>query len=573
MSTNVRPPVAWRGVPEAEVAPDGNAAQASKVLLLTSSSGNRDRLAAHLQRQYRVQTTPGESPAFDLAVVDAAGLSQWYGVLEDAKFREAPSFLPTVLVLPKPDLKLRLRRFWDVVDEFITSPVDPAEFSERVAMLLHIRQLALAQRSHLNYLVNHDRSTGLPNKNALMERLTHAIGDASVVGQHLYVAVIRIPMEHVLRSLGHRGLERAASVWSSRMQGSFGADITLTRLTTEEWAFVGHTGMPLDELVNLCQGVRKLAESPAEIDGERVHFAPRIGVGAYPDDAADAQGVLDCAMAALSHGEGHDPAFYSRSTQHRALRFVRTEARLHEAIREDQFEAWLQPQIALDDGRILGAEALIRWRLPSGDLVPPGDFLGVAAATGLVRDIDAWILERACRAVNEWSKYGAHPYKLAVNVAAPTLQQDDFAERVLQALKNNSVPPSQLELELTEEVFLETDDLVLRQLGRLREQGVGIAIDDFGTGYSSLGYLHALPITTLKIDKRFLVDVENDRTNDAITRTIVWLAKNFDLDIVAEGIETPMQAEYVRSLGVHRGQGFLYGRPVAKEEFRSGFLV
>lgn len=573
--------VVWRGSPaatadDAAIPVPAEPGKQDRVLVLVRSSGNRARLVERLGKRFEVRVSPEQSgvgvEAFDLAVVDAGGLSQWYEFLVNAKIREEPSFLPIVLVVPRRELKQRLRRYWDIVDEFVSSPIDPGELVERASMLIHIRHLALAQRSHLAYLVNHDRATGLPNKHLFMERLTNAIRDAAVIDSYVHAAVIHIPMDRVLKSLGHRGLERAAAIWSSRLQGMLADDVALARVTTEGWAFVGRIGMPLDALVELCQRVREISNQVLEIDGERLHFRPRIGIGTYPSDAADAAGTLDCALSALSQGDGTNPIFYSQDTQRRALRFIRTEARLHEAVEQEQFEVWLQPQVAVEDEALVGAEALVRWRLPSGEIVAPDDFLAVASSTGLITRIDAWVLENAMRTVREWYDDGADVGKLSVNVAVPDLYQEEFVEQVIRTLERHGVPPPRLELELTEDMFLECNDIVLARLQRLREHGVGIAIDDFGTGYSSLGYLHSLPITTLKIDKRFLERVNSDATNDAITRSIIWLASNFDLDIVAEGVETREQADYVRALGVGRGQGFLFGRPTATDEFRDRFL-
>lgn len=573
--------IVWRGslaaaAEEQAIPVPSEPGREDRVLVLVRSPGNRTRLVEQLGKRFDVRVSPEEIgagvEAFDLAVVDAAGLSQWYEFLVDAKIREEPSFLPIVLVVPRRELKQRLRRYWDIVDEFVSSPIDPGELVERASMLIHIRHLALAQRSHLAYLVNHDRATGLPNKNLFMERLIDTIRDAAVIDSYVHAVVIHIPMDRVLKSLGHRGLERAAAVWSSRLQGVLGDDVALARVTTDDWAFVGRIGMALDALVELCRRVQGISGHVMEIDGERLHFRLRVGVGTYPGDAADAAGTLDCALSALSQGEGTNPIFYSQETQRRALRFIRTEARLHEAVEQEQFEVWLQPQVALEDEALVGAEALVRWRLPSGKIVAPDDFLAVASSTGLITRIDAWVLENAMRTVREWYEEGADIGKLSVNVAVPDLYQEEFAERVIRTLERHGVPPPRLELELTEDMFLECNEIVLARLQRLREHGVGIAIDDFGTGYSCLGYLHSLPITTLKIDKCFLEHVTSDATNDAITRSIIWLASNFDLDIVAEGVETREQAEYVRALGVGRGQGYLFGRPMRTSEFRRCFF-
>ncbi|MEX0731294.1 MAG: bifunctional diguanylate cyclase/phosphodiesterase [Aquisalimonadaceae bacterium] len=565
--------IRWRGTAKdagtGEPAGKSDKAAPLRVLLLVQSFGNREQLAAHLRQHYKLMeprgiTLPHEP--FDLAVVDGPGFRQWHTQLADAKARESPTFLPVMLVLPRRDLGRRLSEYWDLVDEFVISPINRSEFAERAAMLLRARQLAVIQQSHLAYLVNHDRATGLPNKSLFMDRLTNAVRDAAVIDKRLHAIVVHIPLVRVMKSMGHHGLERAASTCSSRLRALLEEDLSLARLTTEEWGLITRAGTSMDAVLEICQRVRRLAEAPIEILGERIHLSPRIGIGIYPDDASDATAVLDCAISALSQATDGDPEFYSRNVQHQALRYIRTEARLHEALAGDQFELWFQPQVQLDDQALVGVEALIRWRLPSGDVVPPGDFLAVAESTGLICDVDRWVLESACAAMHRWRQPGRRPLKMSVNISAQDVQLPGFAGMVEQTLDRHDIPPHLLELELTETSLFDMNADNLATLGELRAHGVSVAIDDFGTGYSSLSYLHRLPITTLKIDKAFVDDVADNRTNNAITRTIIRLAQNFELNIIAEGIETAKQARYLQTLEVPVGQGFLYGRPMPEAD-------
>lgn len=569
--------IGWRGAAGATngagLALDGGEDSArGRVLLLVEPGGNRERLREHLQGHYEV-VPPTETHAsvetFDLAIVDTASFHRWQRHLVEAKERESPTFLPVILIVSRRDLQQRLKAFWDVVDEFIVTPIDRQEFAERIAMLLRVRHLALAQRSHLAYLVNHDRTTGLPNKNLFLDRLNNAVRDAAVLDRQLQVTVIHIPLSRVLKSLGHHGLERAAGACSSRLRSLLGDNVSLARLTTEEWGLIHGPNTSTEPVFEACRKIQQLGETPLEIGGERLHIAARIGIGIYPDDAADGAATLDCAMSALSEAQDAAPVFYSRDTQRRALRFIRTEARLREALEQDQLEVWFQPQLRLADHQLVGVETLVRWRLPGGELVSPGEFIPVAEATGLIRDVDRWVLENACAALQGWRLDGIEVGQVSVNASAEEIQAVSFVEGVRDALARHDLPPGALELELTETALFETNSREgLAALEELREAGIRIAVDDFGTGYSSLTYLHRLPITTLKIDKAFVDDVDRNANNAAITRTILWLAKNFGLETVAEGIETEAQADYLRSLGVGVGQGFLYARPMPDAELR-----
>ncbi|MDN5850328.1 MAG: bifunctional diguanylate cyclase/phosphodiesterase, partial [Nitrococcus sp.] len=383
-----------------------------------------------------------------------------------------------------------------------------------------------------------------------------------------YVMVIHIPLARVMKSLGHLGLERAAMACSVRLKALLAEDLSLARLTTEEWGLIARPGTPMAAVLEICRRIQGLTAKPLMVLGERIRIAPHIGIGVYPHDAANAASTLDCAIAALSRTETEQPVFYSRNVQHQALRHIRTEARLHKALDEAQFELWYQPQVRLSDRKPVGVEALLRWRQPGGDLVLPGDFMAVAEASGLIRDIDRWVLDNACAAMRHWRTENNAPERISVNICAEDITAGDFVEMVTHTLARHELPPCALELELTETTLFEISADNLAKLDTLRDHGVRVAIDDFGTGYSSLSYLHRLPITTLKIDKSFVENVTYNLTNQAITRTIVWLAKNFKLDVIAEGIETVVQAEFLSALEVHTGQGFLYGRPVPEALLR-----
>ncbi|MBW3567881.1 MAG: GGDEF domain-containing phosphodiesterase, partial [Proteobacteria bacterium] len=329
---------------------------------------------------------------------------------------------------------------------------------------------------------------------------------------------------------------------------------------------IHHSRDSIDSIIDVCARAQNLSEKPIEVGDELVHVSPRVGIALYPDDSTSAAGLLDCAVSALSEARTSQPMFYSPEVQRHALKFIRTEARLHEALDRKQLELWYQPQINLLTGDVIGVEALVRWRLPNGELVPPMEFIPVAEAVGLVRDIDRWVLQEACRVMQQWNTNRIGIPRVAVNVSAEDINAPDFATHVQAMLARHELPPPSLELEITESTLFEISDENMSKLNSLRQSGISIAVDDFGTGYSSLSYLHRLPITTLKIDKSFVDKVDTDKTHEAVASTIVWLAGNFGLETVAEGIETEQQAEKLRSMNVTTGQGYLYARPMPEKE-------
>lgn len=564
---------AWRGSAQLGLpsGPPAEQGEPSRVLLLMGPGGNRRLMIEHLRELCTVVEPNDEGLVpqdVDLAIVGPAGLRAWREWLQEAKERAAPTFLPVMLVLPRSAFRQGARAHWDLIDEFVVAPIDRQEFSERVSMLLRARRLALAQRSHLAYLATHDRATGLPNQNLFLDRLADAVRDATVLNTTVHVAAVHLPLERVVKSLGHHGMETITEKVSARLAGLLEDRVSLARLTTETWGFFHRPGTPLEAVVALCSRLRKLASEAIEVAGERVYLTPRIGVAAYPHDGRDGPSTLDSATGALSEAQDSEPVFYSQEMQRRALRSIRTESRLHQAIANDEFELWFQPQIDLATGGTVAVESLVRWRLRTGELVPPGEFIGVAEATGLIREIDRWVLRTACATMNRWLRDGVPVQRVAVNVTVQDLKAPDFVAAVEEAVAGCGLTPAALELELTETALLEAGDDNLAKLNRLREAGFSVAADDFGQGYSSLAYLHALPISTLKIDREFVSDMLEDGTDAAIVEAIVWLAEKFGLHTIAEGVETEEQAQRLTKLGVDVAQGFLYGKPMPEEELR-----
>jgi|GEM_PF-2686127 len=550
---------------------DDDAIRRSRVLLLVHGSGNRRQLREHIGRHHAlVEPSGDELPAegFDLVILDGPGFRHWRARLAEARNDEAPVFLPVMLVLPRDDLRRRASAHWDIVDEFVVTPLDRTEFLERVAMLLRARHMAAEQQDRLAHIVNHDSSTGLPNQGLFLERLQTAIHHAAVLDQSVFTVVVHVPLSWIMKSLGHEGLERAARACTTRLRHLVEDEHSLARLTTEQWGLmIGPVSSP-DEVTEFCRRLGGITESPLEVARERIHVDTYIGVGGYPGDATTAAGTLDCAFGALSRTETPgEPYFYSRSVQLQALRYIRTESQLRKALERQEFELWFQPKMQLADATIFGAEALVRWRLASGELVPPGEFIPVAESSGLVRRIDRWVLESACATLARWRDDDGPTLRMAINITPADIAEPDFVEWVRDLLGHYGLLPQSIELELTETMFCNTDEATLDRLRGLKEYGVNVAVDDFGTGYSSLGYLNRLPVNVLKVDKSFVDAVPDDPYGVGITRAIVSLAHEFGLEVVAEGIERREQLEFLRSIGVERGQGYLMGRPMPEAEF------
>ena len=342
----------------------------------------------------------------------------------------------------------------------------------------------------------------------------------------------------------------------------------MARLSSELSATVLPVGSSAGDVTRFSE---QLIESTLRfrlIRSEWIHPEIYVGIASFPDDATDAAGLLEAAISATSEAKQSGvPQFYCPGAQHRALHFMRIESELHRALEQREFELWFQPKFRLDDLTMAGAEALIRWRKPSGELVSPGVFIPVAESAGLIQRIDSWVIEAACAALARWQQSGLDCPTIAVNITPADLVKDGFVFWLKQIIADYGLIPSAIGIELTESMLMDVDQSVQISLKALRACGIKVSIDDFGTGYSSLAYLQQLPADVLKIDKSFVDHIPNNTKGLMITNAIIALGEQFGLELVAEGIETCEQLEYLRKRGVQTGQGFLVSRPLPEAEF------
>lgn len=558
----------WR--PAAEGADDISTGD-DRILLLIESQGNRQQIRRQLESRYELlQAHGGKLPegGFDLAIADGPGLRKWHDVLAETKQAQQPVFLPVILIMPQTELRGRRSGGIDIIDDFVTSPIDRAEFLERVHMLLRARRQALAQREDLVRMVNYDHATSLPNRHLFADRVAQAMQNTDARDLTLVILAVRIKLKKVRETVGERGVQEAASACSGALCDAFGGEVSLARLGDEHWGGQVLTATPMEDVVRYHDRVRGLGRTPISAAGESLYVIPRMGAAVYPGDAANATDLVDAAIAASNRANEQGPTFYAEDQRAAALRYTRVEAGLHEALAGEQFELWLQPQLAFGPGRVRTAEALIRWRKPSGELVPPGEFIPVAEASGFIRRITAWVIPTAIRMLADWNADGGTDWRIAVNVTPVDIQESNFLHWLRQQCAEHGVEPGSLKLELTETMLCDMNAETIVRLRELSDAGFRIAIDDFGTGYSSLAYLHQLPVHTLKIDKSFVDDVPGDGGGESVLRAILGLAREFGLEVVAEGIETREQLDYLQTLGVDHGQGFFIARPMPISDFR-----
>jgi len=311
---------------------------------------------------------------------------------------------------------------------------------------------------------------------------------------------------------------------------------------------------------------------PFAIEGQEIFVRTSIGISVHPDDGASADELLKQANAALAQAkrEGRDCyQFYTASLNARAFQRLTMEMQLQRALERQQFAVAFQPKLSSSDLRVTGFEALVRWNHPELGRVSPAEFIPIAEETGLIVPIGEYVLASAARQLADWDAAGLPPYRCAVNLSAAQFRTSGLDQRLRRLVVDSGVSAARIELELTESVLMHDGEQAIAILQRLKEQGFAIAIDDFGTGYSSLSYLKRLPIDVLKIDQSFVRDLATAEEDAAIVDTIVTMAHSLRLKVVAEGVETPVQLDFLRARGCDEVQGYLFSPPLPAEETRA----
>jgi EAL domain-containing protein (putative c-di-GMP-specific phosphodiesterase class I) len=331
--------------------------------------------------------------------------------------------------------------------------------------------------------------------------------------------------------------------------------------------------LPEADLDGARRGADKLLSvfrQPFMVASHHLHTTLSIGIALYPHDGNSFDELLknaDTALYRAKEAGRNTQVFYAREMNVASVARLVLETELRQAIQQSQLRAYYQPKLRMADGALVGAEALVRWQHPERGLIPPNQFIPLAEASDLIVDLGDWMLEEVSRQLATWRKAGLPALKVAVNLAARHFREPGFVAHIEGLLAIYGLPPSALELELTESTLLETGVQTMDTLQALRRLGIGLAIDDFGTGYSSLGYLKRLPITALKIDQSFVRDLENDPDDRTLAATIVALGHSLGLKVIAEGVETEQQRRILLEQGCDLAQGYLFSRPLPAEDF------
>jgi len=442
-------------------------------------------------------------------------------------------------------------------------------------LLIRSMQYSIERKRYqeqLEHQANYDVLTGLPNRNLLQDRLKRAVfaqRDARPI------AVVFIDLDHfkfINDSLGHTQGDKLLAIIAERLASIVREGDTVARLGGDEFVLVLNDQNKEDVIFRAMQRVLNKVSEPMTIDGQELYITCSAGVSLYPADAPDVETLLKNADVAMYRAKEHGRnnfQFYTPEMNDLANERLALEHSLRRALERNELLLHYQPKVNLETGMIVGAEALLRWQHPEWGLIAPERFIPIAEETGLIVQIGAWVIRTACNQARLWQDAGLPPVVMSVNLSARQFRQESFVKVVTQILHETGLKPEQLEMELTESMLMHNANAAISILAGLKSIGVRLSLDDFGTGYSSLSYLSRLPIDTLKIDRSFVQHIgdQDECDNGILAQAIISLGHSLNLTVIAEGVETGEQLQFLKAHQCDEVQGFYFCKPTVAGEF------
>jgi diguanylate cyclase (GGDEF)-like protein len=447
--------------------------------------------------------------------------------------------------------------------------LEEIKLAESVGTHLYMAVMQRRVENLIRHEASHDRLTGLANRLLFNERLSLALADTQHRAEMLGVIFLDLDgFKTINDTLGHALGDLLLKIVAERLSDSLPAEDMLARWGGDEFTFLINHLSSAEDVTEISTKILKCFHEPFHLEGQDFYVKASLGIALAPYDGEDVETLLknaDAAMYRAKQQGRNNYQLYTPAIGTKAFERLVLETSLHKALEREEFRMYYQPQIDLKTGRIVSMEALIRWQHPELGLVAPGEFIPLAEETGLIGPIGAWAIEAATRQNYQWQLAGLPPIRIAVNLSARQFHQQNLLQEIAQILSQSQLPPGYLELEITESIAMEDVDLTISLLHGFHEMGIAIALDDFGTGYSSLSSLKHFPLDQLKIDRSFIQEVTTESHDAAIIEAIVTLGHGLNLEVMAEGVETLEQLEFLQSVNCDAAQGYLFSKPVPVE--------
>jgi len=450
---------------------------------------------------------------------------------------------------------------------------DDLSFVQSVANILAVAIERKSAGERLTYLAQFDVLTGLPNRHLFHDRLTQIMVQAKRSERPMGVLFIDLDRFKLVNdTLGHGAGDKLLKEAAARLAQCVRGGDTVGRFGGDEFgAILSDLAKPGDASI-VAQKVIDALARPFQLDGHEAYVSGSVGIALFPADGEEADALIgnaDVAMYRAKEQGRNSYQYFTSEMNERAVQRVRLEAALRRAMERNEFQVHYQPKVELENGSICGVEALLRWRHPDGGAVPPAEFIPVLEDSGLIVPVGEWVVREVCGQIQAWEKAGLAALPVAVNLSARQFLQKDLEITVRRILHDTGIDPSLIQFELTESLLMRNPEAAARTLRRLKDLGIKISVDDFGTGYSSLAYLKRFPIDALKIDRAFIRDVTTSPDDAAITLAIIGLAHSLKLKVIAEGVETEDQLNFLSSHACDEIQGYYFAKPVAPAELEA----
>ncbi|HLO50090.1 MAG TPA: EAL domain-containing protein [Kamptonema sp.] len=440
---------------------------------------------------------------------------------------------------------------------YVVKPFEEKNLHSAIQIALHRHQ--------------HDCLTNLPKRSLLRERLSQILEKQKAF--ETLIPVVSLSIDRINRINGTLGHSIGDFVLRSIGQRLTNCDLNfdmVARLEAAEFAVIMPQVAQKQDGANIAQSILDIISEPIIVDGYEVCLTASIGIAFYPSDGTEEYELLKNAYTAMYYAQqqgGNNYQFHTTKAGGVSIDQIILETSLRNALKRSEFEVYYQPKVELKTGKITGSEALVRWNHPERGLVYPADFIPLTEEMGLIIPLGEWVLRTACKQTKIWQEAGFLPLRIAVNLSGRQFNQKNLSERVSEILKETKLDPKYLELEVTESLVIENESAASKALSEWRTLEIKIAVDDFGTGYSSLSYPKRFPFDIIKIDRSFVCNISNDPKNAAITRAIIQMAHSLNMKVIAEGVETQAELDFLYQYECDEIQGYFFSKPVTKEEF------